>query len=323
MPPSVPAVHSSRCQALAAAPFRVLHLGTASSIRSSSSLRLRRGLTSRSRGAPTARHQAPATGTLYIVCGRGLASYRRRPLTSNVRRHKEPVDVRRESMATCACLLRCTCRVDTWRLLRLWNRVGAPRLLGSVGRCRQCHPSHGRGNASEQRVPCHRLPTGDPMESRRKDACARLAGLRGGRLQLHAAELQMDQRAVGRVPTPKRSTSAAPPSYSDPLLTNCASWSRCLFRVHKWRHDWHGSHLDLHTHVRRRCRQRSRRYRRGHLRRNGPSQSGSVWQALSSHSSARVAWATRWYVHGTGAHSLHVRCSSACPPPSTLGSWRR
>jgi hypothetical protein len=44
-----------------------------------------RGLTPRSKGAPTARHQGPATGTLYIVCGRALASRRRRPLTSNVR----------------------------------------------------------------------------------------------------------------------------------------------------------------------------------------------------------------------------------------------
>ena len=44
-----------------------------------------RGLTIRPRGAPTACHQAPATGTLYIVCRRGLASHRRRPLTSNVR----------------------------------------------------------------------------------------------------------------------------------------------------------------------------------------------------------------------------------------------
>jgi len=48
-------------------------------------------LTLRSRGAPTARHQALATGTVYIVCGQGLASLRRRPLTSNVRRHRAHV----------------------------------------------------------------------------------------------------------------------------------------------------------------------------------------------------------------------------------------
>jgi len=42
-------------------------------------------ITLRSRGAPTARHQALATGTVYIVCAQGLASRRRRPLTSNVR----------------------------------------------------------------------------------------------------------------------------------------------------------------------------------------------------------------------------------------------
>jgi hypothetical protein len=35
-----------------------------------------RSLTLRSRGGPTACHQAPATGTVYIVCGRGLASHR-------------------------------------------------------------------------------------------------------------------------------------------------------------------------------------------------------------------------------------------------------
>jgi len=55
------------------------------------------GLTPRSRGAPTARHQAPATGTLYIVCGRGLVSHRRRPLTSNVRHHKCGRAVREQS----------------------------------------------------------------------------------------------------------------------------------------------------------------------------------------------------------------------------------
>jgi hypothetical protein len=44
-------------------------------------------LTPRSSGAPTACHQAPATGTVYIFCGRGLASYRRDPLSSNVSRH--------------------------------------------------------------------------------------------------------------------------------------------------------------------------------------------------------------------------------------------
>jgi hypothetical protein len=45
------------------------------------------GLTPRSRRAPTAGHQAPATGTLYIFCARGLASHRRCRLTSNVRPH--------------------------------------------------------------------------------------------------------------------------------------------------------------------------------------------------------------------------------------------
>ena len=48
----------------------------------------RRGLTRRSTGAPTAGHQAQAGGTRYIFTGPGLASCRRCPVTSNVRRHK-------------------------------------------------------------------------------------------------------------------------------------------------------------------------------------------------------------------------------------------
>jgi hypothetical protein len=45
-------------------------------------------LTPRSSRAPTAGHQAPATGTVYIFCGRGLASHRRCRLTSNVRQQE-------------------------------------------------------------------------------------------------------------------------------------------------------------------------------------------------------------------------------------------
>jgi hypothetical protein len=48
------------------------------------------GITPRSRGAPTAGHQARAGGTLYIFTGPGLASYRRRPLSSNVMPHTMP-----------------------------------------------------------------------------------------------------------------------------------------------------------------------------------------------------------------------------------------
>ena len=44
------------------------------------------GLTPRSSGAPTAGHQGPVGGTRYICANRALASYRRRPLNSNVRR---------------------------------------------------------------------------------------------------------------------------------------------------------------------------------------------------------------------------------------------
>ena len=44
-----------------------------------------RGLTPRSSGAATAGHQARAGGTPYIFTGPGLASRRRRPLSSNVR----------------------------------------------------------------------------------------------------------------------------------------------------------------------------------------------------------------------------------------------
>ena len=44
-------------------------------------------LTPRSSGAPTAGHQRPVGGTRYIFTARALASCRRRPLSSNVRRH--------------------------------------------------------------------------------------------------------------------------------------------------------------------------------------------------------------------------------------------
>ena len=43
-------------------------------------------LTPRSSGAPTAGRQRPVGGTRYIFTGRALASCRRRPLNSNVRR---------------------------------------------------------------------------------------------------------------------------------------------------------------------------------------------------------------------------------------------
>ena len=56
------------------------------------SVRLCRGkncrLTLRSSGAPTAGHQARSGGTRYIFASPGLASYRRRPLNSNVRPHQ-------------------------------------------------------------------------------------------------------------------------------------------------------------------------------------------------------------------------------------------
>ena len=45
------------------------------------------GLTPRSSGAPTAGHQARVGGTVYIFTAPGLASYRCRPLSSNVRPH--------------------------------------------------------------------------------------------------------------------------------------------------------------------------------------------------------------------------------------------
>ena len=47
-----------------------------------------RCLTLRSKGAPTACHQARAGGTLYIFTSPGLASHRWRPLSSHVRQHK-------------------------------------------------------------------------------------------------------------------------------------------------------------------------------------------------------------------------------------------
>ena len=52
----------------------------------------KRGLTTRSSGAPTAGHQARAGGTRYSFASPGLASCRRRPLSSNVRpRRKDRV----------------------------------------------------------------------------------------------------------------------------------------------------------------------------------------------------------------------------------------
>ena len=46
-------------------------------------------LTPRSSGAPTAGHQARSGGTRYIFASPGLASCRRRPLSSNVRRRTD------------------------------------------------------------------------------------------------------------------------------------------------------------------------------------------------------------------------------------------
>ena len=51
------------------------------------------GLTPRSSGAPTAGHQARSGGTRYIFANPGLASYRCRPLSSNVRPHKMSIAV--------------------------------------------------------------------------------------------------------------------------------------------------------------------------------------------------------------------------------------
>ena len=56
-----------------------------------------RCLTPRSSGAPTAGHQAQSGGTRYIFASPGLASCRRRPLSSNVRQHKVPVSACRQT----------------------------------------------------------------------------------------------------------------------------------------------------------------------------------------------------------------------------------
>ena len=50
------------------------------------------GLTPRSSGAPTAGHQGPGRGTVYIFSAQALASCRRRPLSSNVRRQPIPAE---------------------------------------------------------------------------------------------------------------------------------------------------------------------------------------------------------------------------------------
>ena len=53
-----------------------------------------RGLTLRSRRGPTASPQARATGTVYIFCGPGLASFRWSRLNSNVRPQNHPLMLR-------------------------------------------------------------------------------------------------------------------------------------------------------------------------------------------------------------------------------------
>ena len=68
-----------------------------------------RCLTPRSTGAPTAGHQALAGGTRYIFTSPGLASCRRRPVTSNVRprkntprlKHHRGVQLLHEKAHTC------------------------------------------------------------------------------------------------------------------------------------------------------------------------------------------------------------------------------
>ena len=69
----------------ASRPGTALRSGWAHSVGARRAALLRAGLTTRSRRGPTAGHQAPATGTVYIFCGRGLASHRWPRLTSNGR----------------------------------------------------------------------------------------------------------------------------------------------------------------------------------------------------------------------------------------------
>jgi hypothetical protein len=64
-----------------------------SSYSNSHSVRNQCGLTPRSSGAPTAGRQARAAVQVCIFCSAGLASYRCRPLTSNVRPHKMQIRV--------------------------------------------------------------------------------------------------------------------------------------------------------------------------------------------------------------------------------------
>ena len=66
-------------------------------------------LTPRSSGAPTAGHQGPVRGTVYIFSARALASCRRHSLTSNVRRHNQCPGLESASHQTPAVIsLRCT-----------------------------------------------------------------------------------------------------------------------------------------------------------------------------------------------------------------------
>ncbi len=120
--------------------FRSPSLGQSpfvSSVFFSSERQCERRLTPRSSGAPTAGHQARSGGTRYIFASPGLASCRRRPLSSNVRpRNTKVPAVHALVREFHSCRVRATCAlragghrpvVSCWP--RRVQRVSAPARL--------------------------------------------------------------------------------------------------------------------------------------------------------------------------------------------------
>ena len=128
--------------------------------------RNQRGLTPRSSGAPTAGHQARSGGTRYIFTGPGLASYRRRPLSSNVRPKANQVGAK---VQACALASRSSPealhnRPTLWSLRRTsapcsgCPSFGGQRTLGAA-RTRYALAHANRFSSSEQRLKSIHAPS--------------------------------------------------------------------------------------------------------------------------------------------------------------------
>jgi hypothetical protein len=88
-------------------------------------------LTLRSRGGPTAGHQAWATGQCAIFCGPGLASHRRPPLSSNVRPHVQ--------ILPCASISIQMQRLASRRPIQSKSLLVGALQGSSQSRCISCH----------------------------------------------------------------------------------------------------------------------------------------------------------------------------------------